>query len=148
MHCMPAYSHMATVIIIASTQPIALHVSGLHLPFVGDQLLPRNVIKAYYSTNLLGLIVFSILLGNAISKQPNSEPIFAQLKTVADAIMSLVMVIVEFTPIGIGSLIAKGVGAMGDESLAPYIRFIVSSSNCARAPTLTPTHKLCRPLRR
>ena len=48
--------------------------AGDEIDVIGDQLLPRNVIKAYYSTNLLGLIVFSLLLGQAIAKQPDSAP--------------------------------------------------------------------------
>ena len=39
--------------------------------------------------------------------------------------MSVVMSVVEFTPLGVGSLIAKGIAGMGDGSLAPYATFIV-----------------------
>jgi Na+/H+-dicarboxylate symporter len=94
---------------------------------IGNQILPRNVIKTYYSTNLLGLIVFNLLLGQAIAKQPRekSEPVFDGIATVADALMSVVLAVVEFTPIGIGSLIAKGMGNPNDNDMAPYLMFIV-----------------------
>ena len=87
---------------------------------IGDQILPRNVIKTYYSTNLLGLIVFNLLLGQAIAKQPRCEPVFDGIATVADALMSVVLAVVEFTPIGIGSLIAKGMGNPNDNDMGPY----------------------------
>ena len=64
---------------------------------IGTQILPRNIVKTFYSTNLLGLIVFSALFGRAIAKQPNSSPIFDMTQTIQDAAMSVVMVVVEFT---------------------------------------------------
>ena len=93
---------------------------------IGEQILPRNIIGTFASGNLLGLIVFSVLFGKALAKQgAKSEPIFEMVQTCADALMSVVMSVVEFTPLGVGSLIAKGIAGMGDGSLAPYATFIV-----------------------
>ena len=93
---------------------------------IGEQILPRNIVSTFASGNLLGLIVFSVLFGKALAKQgQKSEMIFHTVETCADALMSVVMTVVEFTPLGVGSLIAKGIAQMGDGSLTPYATFIV-----------------------
>ena len=93
---------------------------------IGFQILPQNIVATFAAGNLLGLIVFSVLFGKALAKQgQKAEAIFDQVQTVADALMSVVMSVVEFTPLGVGSLIAKGIAGMGDGSLAPYATFIV-----------------------
>ena len=93
---------------------------------IGFQILPRNVISTFASGNLLGLIVFSVLFGKALAKQgQKAEAIFDMVETCGDALMSVVMSVVEFTPLGVGSLIAAGIAQMGDGSLAPYATFIV-----------------------
>jgi Na+/H+-dicarboxylate symporter len=93
---------------------------------IGFQILPRNVVGTFASGNLLGLIVFSVLFGKALAKQgQKAEVIFDMVETCGDALMSVVMSVVEFTPLGVGSLIAAGIAQMGDGSLEPYAMFIV-----------------------
>jgi hypothetical protein len=67
-----------------------------------------------------------------VAKQPDCEALFALATTLQAALMVIVLQIVSLTPVGIGSLIAAGMGKPIDVALAPFVRLFLGAQ-CAFA---------------
>jgi len=97
---------------------------------IGEQLMPRNAIVTYTQNNLMGLIVFFTLVGRSAAAIDGCEPVFAMVEIVQQAFMGVILSVVKLTPIGIGSLIAKGLGEPVDVPLGPFVMLVVTAE-CA-----------------
>lgn len=74
-------------------------------------MVPDNIVAAAANLNVLGLIVFSILFGLALTAvKDKGKPVLAFFEGVNEAIMKLVMWFMWVVPIGIASLIAHKLG--------------------------------------
>ncbi len=92
----------------------------LHKVVVGEPegdrqgLIPRNVFSAMARMDILPLIVFSILLGAALSVLgEKARPAIRVLGGLNDAVMQLVHWVMVIAPIGIFGLIAARIGKAG-----------------------------------
>ena len=83
------------------------------------------------STNVLGLVVFSIAVGMILSKMGEKAKYFVRwMTTFNDVVMSLVTLVMWYSPIGIWSLIAEKFAAMDNiygtfESLGLYMATVI-----------------------
>ena len=79
-------------------------------------MFPENLIGAAAEMNVLGLIVFSIVLGAVRSTMgQRGEPVLRFFRSFNEAIMKIVHLIVWYAPIGIASLLMARMGAAGAE---------------------------------
>lgn len=87
-------------------------------------MIPRNVFTAMAEMEILPLIVFSLLLGAAISVLGDRvKSTVAVISTLNDAVMQLVGWVMKIAPVGIFGLVAARIGrAGGFEGFLPELR--------------------------
>jgi Na+/H+-dicarboxylate symporter len=100
----------------------------------GSGMIPSNIFLAASKTNVLALILFSLLLGGALSTLGQRGRAAVEFFQAAnDAVMKIVHLIIFFAPVGIFGLIATriadagGAAAFGSE-LARLGRFVLTVS--------------------
>ncbi len=77
-------------------------------------MFPANLFEAAANNNILGLIVFSLIFGVALSMiGERKEPLFRVLDSANEALFTLVRWIVWLAPIGILGLVADRLGKAG-----------------------------------
>lgn len=90
------------------------------------QMVPDNPVKAAASGDMLGLIVFSVLFGVALSL--TRTPAVERLKEAVDGLyevsMTLISGVLKLAPIGVGALLFLMVFRMGAELLRPLLLYV------------------------
>ena len=77
-------------------------------------MVPSNIFAAMANTDVLPLIVFSLLFGGVLTTLgETARPVLAVINGINDAIMKIVHLIVAFTPIGVFGLIAGRMSTVG-----------------------------------
>jgi Na+/H+-dicarboxylate symporter len=77
-------------------------------------MVPTNVFSAMVNTEILPLIVFSLLFGGVlITLGEAGKPVSAVINGLNEAIMKIVHIVVSFTPIGVFGLIAGRMSLVG-----------------------------------
>ncbi|MEO0368157.1 MAG: serine/threonine transporter SstT [Pseudomonadota bacterium] len=80
--------------------------------------LVQNPISAIAEANYLGILVWAIGLGFFLKSAPETSKQF--LSDVADAVTSIVKLVIEFAPLGIFGLVAESVATTGFAAFAGY----------------------------
>jgi Na+/H+-dicarboxylate symporter len=72
-------------------------------------IFPNNIVEAFADGNMLGIILFSILLGYFITQIPKaqSQVLINFFDAFSAVMMQLTMFIIRFTPIGIFAIVAR-----------------------------------------
>lgn len=87
-------------------------------------IFPRNVIDAMATGNMLQIIVFSILLGIALSMAGEPGKRFLAFFTDAnEIIMKLVWIIMMIAPYGVFALLARTFSELGFDAIAPLLKY-------------------------
>ncbi len=87
-------------------------------------IFPRNVIDAMAEGNMLQIIVFSILLGIALSMAGEPGKRFLAFFTDAnEIIMKLVWIIMMIAPYGVFALLARTFSELGFDAIAPLLKY-------------------------
>ena len=90
------------------------------------QLIPANIIDAMASGNILGLIVFSLLLGMAANRAGPAGLAFREFMASAMVVVQgLTKIIIAFAPIGVFSLMASTTAQYGLDVLRPLVQLIL-----------------------
>lgn len=77
-------------------------------------MFPDNLIAAGAEMNVLGLIIFSVVLGAVLSTMgERGRPMIRFFESFNEAIMKIVHIVVWYAPIGIASLLMARMGAAG-----------------------------------
>ena len=77
-------------------------------------MVPKNIFKAMVDTDVLPLIVFSLLFGGVLTTLGDAgKPVIGLISGINEAIMKIVHIIITFAPIGIFGLIAGRMGQSG-----------------------------------
>lgn len=85
-------------------------------------MFPPNLVEAAVSMNVLGLIIFSIVLGAVLSTMgERGRPVLGFFESFNEAIMKIVHLVVWYAPIGIASLLMARMGRAGDAFFAEEI---------------------------
>jgi Na+/H+-dicarboxylate symporter len=80
----------------------------------GSGMVPANLFQAGYHTNVLGLIVFSLVLGGALTTLgKRGEKVIEFFGTLTDAILQMVRLVMYVAPIGIFSLVVFNIAVRG-----------------------------------
>lgn len=108
--------------------PKALAYKGILATFL--DLIPKNLIQAMYKNNVIGIIIFAILLGvsamNAEEKYKEEIQFFRKIVTALFVIIKKVVVyVLKLTPYGVFALIASIIAKQGLQILWGTIHFIV-----------------------
>lgn len=100
------------------------------MPSIIDTLIdmfPSNIFTAFTSTNMLQIIVFSILLGIALIMMGSSGQGLARgIQGMTEAMYKITAIVMEFSPIGVCALLADSVGAYGLEIFGPLGKLILT----------------------
>ncbi|MCK4857210.1 MAG: dicarboxylate/amino acid:cation symporter, partial [candidate division Zixibacteria bacterium] len=77
-------------------------------------MFPPNIVEAAAKTNVMPLIVFSLVLGSVLTTLGDrSKPIIEIIGVLNDTILKIVHLIMLFAPIGVFGLVAGKLGAEG-----------------------------------
>jgi len=78
-------------------------------------MIPTNVFSAMVNTEILPLIVFSLLFGGVlITLGDTGKPVLAVINGINEVVMKIVHIVVTFTPIGVFGLIAGRMSMWAD----------------------------------
>jgi len=101
--------------------------SQLHFTDIILQLIPSNIVDAFHG-QMLGLIVFSLLFGFAISKieQKNHTILMGFWQGIFQAMLVITDIVMKFLPIGVFCLVAKSFATTGLGSLQSLALFCIS----------------------
>lgn len=81
-----------------------------------EGIFPPNLFKAAVETQVLGLLVFSIVLGAVLTTMgERGRVVLRVFEGLNDALMKIVHLVVWFAPIGIASLVMERMGRAGPE---------------------------------
>jgi Na+/H+-dicarboxylate symporter len=83
------------------------------------QIIPRNILKAFSETQILGIIFFSILFGFVISKiKPKYSEILKNFfESIFHSMLKFTQIIMKFLPLGVFFLIAREFSKTGFSSV-------------------------------
>lgn len=90
------------------------------------QLIPANIVDAMAQGNVLGLIVFALLLGVAANRANAAGEAFRNLVASAmQVVQELTSIVVSFAPLGVFSLMAITSADYGLEVIGPLLQLIL-----------------------
>jgi Na+/H+-dicarboxylate symporter len=91
------------------------------------QIIPRNPIDSMARFDLLGVVVFSIFLGIALSLLgKRAAPVVDLFQTLRDCMIEIVKLSMYYAPIGVFALMAWVTGVLGLAILVPLAKYIVT----------------------
>lgn len=91
------------------------------------QIIPRNPVDSMARFDLLGVVVFSIFLGIALSLLgKRAAPVTDFFETLRDCMIEIVKMSMYYAPIGVFALMAWVTGVMGLGILVPLAKYIVT----------------------
>ena len=77
-------------------------------------MVPENIFKAMVETDVLPLIVFSLLFGGVLTTLGDvAKPVISLIAGINETIMKIVHIVITFAPVGIFGLIAGRMGQSG-----------------------------------
>ncbi|MDF2550721.1 MAG: sodium:dicarboxylate symporter [Chlamydiales bacterium] len=89
------------------------------------ELIPSNPIASMAEGNILQIIIFSLFLGMAIiASKEKGQPFLKVLESLADIMLSLTGIVMEFSPIGVFAIMAWVSGSFGVKVLLPLLQFL------------------------
>jgi Na+/H+-dicarboxylate symporter len=89
------------------------------------KMVPENVVEAMATTDVLALIVFSLLLGIGIlMAEEDGEPVARIFDSGAVIMQKVTILVMELTPFGVFALMAWVAGTFGFEGLVPLAKLV------------------------
>jgi len=90
-------------------------------------LVPRNPVRSAADLDLLGLIVFAIVFGAALTLIPaaRAQPVVRVLEGLNDVVIKIVGFAMKLAPYGVAALIFGVTSAFGFELLAPLASYVI-----------------------
>lgn len=112
-------------------QPLSISASTL-APEVADagidlsQIIPANIVDAMAQGNVLGLIVFALLLGLAANRAGDAGRQFRDfMGSAMKVVQELTAIVIAFAPLGVFSLMATTTAQYGLDVIKPLLQLIV-----------------------
>ena len=99
------------------------------------RLVPENPVRAMADMDVLGIIVFALLLGVALlSLGPTrAEPLTRFFEALNEAMMRIVEMVMQLAPIGVGAILANMIATRKPEDLAQMVQGLAVYSICVIA---------------
>ncbi len=83
-------------------------------------IIPENIIGAFVNNNLLQVLLFSLLMGFALSKiKDKAKPLLNGIQSLEHALFAIIRMIMKLAPIGALGAMAFTIGKYGIASLGP-----------------------------
>lgn len=91
-------------------------------------MFPTNIMQAFAEANMLQVIVFAIFSGVAVMlmKQDDRDRVLGALATTSRFIMSILRLVMGFTPYGVFALMAVTTGKFGASIFGPLGKFVLA----------------------
>lgn len=91
------------------------------------ELIPSNIFQSFVNGNILSIIFFAGIFSLGLSGLPfKNKKIFINIiKTISETMFNVTSIIMQFSPIGVYSLISITVANFGFLSLIPLIKLVV-----------------------
>ncbi|MFT4107541.1 MAG: dicarboxylate/amino acid:cation symporter [Lacrimispora sp.] len=90
--------------------------------------LPSNIVESMASSNMIQVIVFSVLFGTSLGayriRKENSQ-LIGVIKEFNEVILGIVRRVMKLAPLGIGALLAYTAGATGIKVIMPLVKFLL-----------------------
>lgn len=111
----------------AQSQEITISKEKLGISGLLTKLIPSNPLKAMVDGNMLGLIVFALLLGISLTsvQRDKAQGVISFFEGLNEAMIKLVEFIMKVAPYGVFALIAAVVGRFGASILKTLIWYAV-----------------------
>jgi serine/threonine transporter len=90
--------------------------------------LVDNPVKALFNANYIGILAWAVLLGFALKGAAESTK--AMISNFSDALSSMVVLVINFAPLGIMGLVVDTIVTSGIESLLSYGKLLVLLLGC------------------
>jgi serine/threonine transporter len=90
--------------------------------------LVDNPVKALFNANYIGILAWAVLLGFALKGAADSTK--AMISNFSDALSSMVVLVINFAPLGIMGLVVDTIVTSGIESLLSYGKLLVLLLGC------------------
>ena len=90
-------------------------------------IVPENPVKAMANTVMLQIIVFSILMGIALSRiGEKGQPVLTFFESMNEVVMKMVMMLMQLAPYGVFALLAKTVADLGAGAIEQIIKYFLT----------------------
>ena len=100
--------------------------TGKDLTSLLMSLIPENPIQSMASGNILQVIIFSVFLGIAIiAAKDKGKPFLSIMESLADIMLKLTGIVMEFSPVGVFAIMAWVAGSFGVKVLLPLLQFLM-----------------------
>ncbi|MDY0196096.1 MAG: dicarboxylate/amino acid:cation symporter [Sulfurovaceae bacterium] len=130
-------SAVGIAIIVSPGTKNSLHTDSSFTPSQAPSLtdvfiniVPENIIQAFASGNMLQIIFFSILLGiSLLIVGKKATPITEGIKIMNEAMLQMVIMIMNVAPYAVFALLAKAISQLGFDllvSLAEYVAVLIA----------------------
>jgi Na+/H+-dicarboxylate symporter len=111
----------------AGVKDLMAKTEGFSLTNFVDHIIPRSVIEAMATNEILQLVVFSIFFGVAMTAMGDyAKPLVKTLDVVAHIILKMVGYVMNFAPVGVFGAIAAVIALRGSEVLLFYIKYFAA----------------------
>lgn len=137
------FAFTGTAAILASIAVVSLLRPGVGMTLTGEarevggqvpnltdvllNLVPENVFAAFSTGQVMQIVVFAIFLGvtTLLLAEEQRDSLRRGFQLAADLLRKLVVVLLAFSPLGIGALAASTVGQHGAKIFGPLALFLV-----------------------
>ena len=90
-------------------------------------IFPENPVTAMAETNMLQIIVFSILMGVALSRiGEKGEPVLKFFESMNEVVMKMVMMLMHIAPYGVFALLTKTIAVLGIEAIGKIVAYFLT----------------------
>lgn len=110
-------------------QAVEQYTAQAHAQTPGDfilDIIPENIISAFAHNHLLQVLLFSLLMGFALSKiKEKAAPLLKGIQSLEDALFSIIHMIMKLAPLGAFGAMAFTVGKYGIGLLGPLANLML-----------------------
>lgn len=110
-----------------AVEQYALQAQSQNLQSFILDIIPENIIGAFVNNNLLQVLLFSLLMGFALSKiKDKAKPLLNGIQSLEHALFAIIRMIMKLAPIGALGAMAFTIGKYGIASLGPMGNLMLS----------------------
>ncbi len=91
-----------------------------------DIYIPSNLFFSMTNNMIPAVVLFSVLLGVALIKNPKKKNLTDMLSVIADGLTGVTVMVVKLTPIGVFALVARAAGTLSIDELMKIQVYVVS----------------------
>lgn len=122
----PGKSTSVTMESVAPADELVKNTGAFSLEHFVTHVVPKSIIEAMATNEILQIVIFSILFGIALSSIGEiASPVIKTLDTVAHAVLKMVTYIMWVAPLGVFGAVAGAVAVYGFDIWKLYFNYLV-----------------------